>query len=145
MFRRLGLIPGLTSPRCGWRSRRRTPDLDCQQRALAICRSTGDLYGEGRALNHLGMTYRALRRLKEALGCFSGPWRSAKSSATSGARGVLINLSMLPRPSIDSTRQIDCCQQSVAIAKRSGTAGVRVVRCSTPDLEEGYEALKNNT
>jgi len=43
--------------------------VGCYQRALVICRETGDRYGEGQALNNLGNAYRALRRFEEAVGC----------------------------------------------------------------------------
>ena len=50
--------------------------VGCYQRALVICRETGDRYGEGQALNNLGNAYRALRLSDRA----AVSWRDAAAA-----------------------------------------------------------------
>jgi hypothetical protein len=50
--------------------------IGCYQDSLAICRETGDRYGEGQTLTNLGIAYTKMRQPDRAAMC----WREAAAA-----------------------------------------------------------------
>jgi tetratricopeptide (TPR) repeat protein len=91
------------------------------EKALVICRETGDRDGEAQTLNNLGNAYRKLRRFEEAIGCLKDSLViSRETSDRYGEGRTLSNLGDVYQSLRQPDRAAACWRDAAAAVREAG-------------------------